>query len=192
MYNCFFVADSNSDIDPAKASVRELGYADEIIDRAITIIKQNNPGKESSFIYLLNVYKIIERAIAIIRQIIHARKHVLCVISQHQCLIYLFCLDFSFKLEMFFFFFCVCESILEIMVIFHRCENFLFWVKHSSWRVKRCRSSYTNNRVIQSSKYCKWQDQNSSLCYHQNINWYPVMHELVHMGNSTHFITGCI
>jgi hypothetical protein len=58
LYNCFFVADSNSDIDPAKASVRELGYADEIIDRAITIIKQNNPGKESSFIYLLNVYKI--------------------------------------------------------------------------------------------------------------------------------------
>ena len=63
----------------------------------------------SSVILLLPLL-IIERAIAIIRQIIHARKHVLCVISQHQCLIYLFCLDFSFKLEMFFFFFlfCVC------------------------------------------------------------------------------------
>ncbi|XP_076079287.1 uncharacterized protein LOC143049569 [Mytilus galloprovincialis] len=37
---------ANVNVDPAVASVREMGYTDEIVQRAIDIMKRNNPGKE--------------------------------------------------------------------------------------------------------------------------------------------------
>lgn len=38
------LASANSNRDPAIESVRELGYADEIIQRAVDIVKSHNPG----------------------------------------------------------------------------------------------------------------------------------------------------
>ncbi|CAC5380852.1 BIRC2_3 [Mytilus coruscus] len=40
-------ASANSNRDPAIESVRELGYSDEIIQRAVDIVKSHNPGKEN-------------------------------------------------------------------------------------------------------------------------------------------------
>ncbi|CAG2209874.1 BIRC2_3 [Mytilus edulis] len=41
------IQSANSNRDPAVESVRELGYSDEIIQRAVDIVKSHNPGKEN-------------------------------------------------------------------------------------------------------------------------------------------------
>lgn len=40
-----FAVAANANVDPAVASVREMGYTDEIVQKAIDIMKRNNPGK---------------------------------------------------------------------------------------------------------------------------------------------------
>lgn len=45
-YHIFLILETaSSNRDPATESVRDMGYTDEMIKRAIDNIKQNNPGK---------------------------------------------------------------------------------------------------------------------------------------------------